>query len=65
MERFSETQYWFVVATVVLTPMIALWIIEVIGWILRRTLWRHPETAPWSASEPASEEPVGVPAPPL
>jgi hypothetical protein len=29
MEKFSETQYWLVVAAVVLTPMLAFWIIEV------------------------------------
>jgi hypothetical protein len=48
MERFSETQYCLVVAAVLLTPMLALWIIEVIGWFLRLTLWRHPETVPRS-----------------
>jgi hypothetical protein len=65
MERFSETQYWFVVAAVVLTPMLAFWIIEVIGWFLRRALWRHPGTEPQSGHEQAREEPAGVPAPPL
>jgi hypothetical protein len=65
MERFSETQYWFVVAAVVLTPMLTLWIIEVIGWFLRRAFWRHPETAPRSGPEPARGEPAGVAAPPL
>jgi hypothetical protein len=65
MERLSQAQYWFVVVAVVLTPMLAFWIIEVIGWFLRRALWRHPETAPRSGSEPARDEPAGVPAPPL
>jgi len=64
MERFSETQYWFVVAAVVLTPMLALWIIEVISWLLRRTLWSHPGTEPRSGSAPARTEPAGVTAPP-
>ena len=65
MERFSETQYCFIVASVVLTPMLAFWIIEVISWFLHRTLWCHPETAPRSGPEPARDEPAGVAAPPL
>jgi hypothetical protein len=65
MEKFSETQYWVAVAAVVLTPMLTFWIVDVIGWFLHRTLWRHPEMVPRSGPEPASEKPVGVPAPPL
>jgi hypothetical protein len=65
MEWFSDTQNWFVVAAVVLTPMLAFGIFDVISRFLRRTLWRHPETAPRSGPEPARAEPVGVPAPSL
>jgi len=63
MERLSETQYWFIVAVVVLTPMLTFWIIDVIGWFLRWTLWRHPEMASPSGAEPAATNPPGV-APP-
>jgi len=38
MERLSETQYWFVVAAGLLTPMLTFWIIDIVGWFLRRTL---------------------------
>jgi hypothetical protein len=57
MERLSKTQYWFVVAAVLLTPMLAFWIIDIVGWFLRRTLWRH-------GPKPACDEPAGVAAPP-
>jgi hypothetical protein len=46
MHSLSETQFWFVVAAVALTPMLTLWIADVIGWFLRRTLWRRPEVKP-------------------
>ena len=31
MERLSETQYWFVMAVVLLTPMLTFWIIDIVG----------------------------------
>ena len=65
MERLSQAQYWLAVAAVVLTPMLTFWIVDVIGWFLRRTLWRQPETAPRSGPEPARDEPAGVAAPPV
>jgi hypothetical protein len=40
MRSLSETQFWFVVAAVALTPMLTFWIAGVIGWFLRHTLWR-------------------------
>jgi len=51
MESLSETQFWFVAATVALTPMFTLWIADVIGWVLRRTLWRRPEVVPQPGRE--------------
>jgi hypothetical protein len=42
MRSLSETQFWFVVAAVALSPMLIFWIAGVIGWFLRHTLWRHP-----------------------
>ena len=60
MRSFSETQFWFVAAGVALTPMLALWIADGIGWFLRRTLWPCPEAERQSGREPASNEPTGV-----
>jgi hypothetical protein len=38
----GATQSWFIVKGVVaLSPMLTFWAAEVIGWILRRTLWRR------------------------
>jgi len=51
MESLSETQFWFVAAAVALTPMFTLWIADVIGWVLRRTLWRRPEVVPQPGRE--------------
>jgi hypothetical protein len=65
MERLSETQYWFVVAAGLLTPMLTFWIIDIIGWVLRRTLWRRSEMPPPSATKPACDEPASVAAPPV
>jgi len=59
MRSLSETQFWFVVAAVALTPMLIFWITDGIGWFLRRTLWPCPETEPQSGREPASNELVG------
>ena len=64
MERLSETQYWFVMAVVLLTPMLTFWIIDIVGWVLRRTLWRHPEMPPQLGPNPARDESAGVAAPP-
>jgi hypothetical protein len=58
MGSLSETQYWFVVVAVVLTPMLTFWIADVIGWFFRRTRWRHPEVEPPSEREPPSDEPA-------
>jgi len=63
MRSLSETQFWFVVAGVALTPMLTFWIADGIGWFLRRTLWRRPEVEPQSGREPAHDEPA-VEAPP-
>jgi hypothetical protein len=56
MRNLSETQFWFVVAAVALTPMLIFWIAGVIGWFLRHTLWRRPEVNPQSEREPACDE---------
>jgi len=64
MERLSETQYWFVVAAGLLTPMLTFWIIDIIDWVLRRTVWRRPEMPTQSGPKPACGEPTGVAAPP-
>jgi len=64
MERLSETQYWVVMAVVLLTPMLTFWIIDIVGWVLRRTLWRHPEMPPQLGPKPACDEPAGIAAPP-
>ena len=61
MERLSETQYWFVMAVVLLAPMLTFWIIDIVGWVLRRTLWRHPEKPPQLGPKPPCDEPAGVP----
>ena len=61
----GSTQSWFIVkATVALSPILAFCVADVIGWVLRRTLWRHPEMPPPSATEPACYEPDSVAAPP-
>jgi hypothetical protein len=64
MERLSEMQYWFVVAAGLLTPMLTFWIIDIIDWVLRRTVWRRPEMPIQSGPKPACGEPTGVAAPP-
>jgi len=60
MRSLSETQFWFVAASVALTPMFIFGIADGIGWFLRRTLWPCPETEPQSGREPASNEVAGV-----
>ena len=57
MRSLSETQFWFVVAAVALTPMLTLRVADGIGWFLRRTLWRCPEVEPQSGLETARDEP--------
>jgi hypothetical protein len=43
--------------------MLILWIADVIGWFLRRTLWRRPEGEPQPGREAAPKEAAGVAAP--
>jgi hypothetical protein len=57
MRSLSETQFWFVVAGVVLTPMLTFGIVDGIGWVLRRTLCQRPEIASQSGGEQARDEP--------
>jgi hypothetical protein len=57
MRSLSETQFWFVVAGVALTPMLTFAIADGIGWFLRRTFWQRPELASQSESEQARDEP--------
>jgi hypothetical protein len=39
------TQSWFIVkATVALSPALTFWAAGVIGWFLRLTLWRPPQS---------------------
>jgi len=43
----GSTQSWFVVkVAVALSPILTLWAAGVIGWFLRRTLWRRLGVAP-------------------
>jgi hypothetical protein len=65
MRSLSDTQFWFVVAAVALTPMLTFWIAGLIGWFLRHTLWRRSGVEPQSGREPPREEPVGLLIPPL
>jgi hypothetical protein len=61
----GATQSWFIVkVAVALSPSLIFWAAGVIGWLLRRTLWHQPETAPRSATKLACDEPTGVSAPP-
>jgi hypothetical protein len=57
MRSLSETQFWFVVAGVALTPMLTFSIADGIGWFLRRTLWQRPEIASQSEGKQARDEP--------
>ena len=57
MRSLSETQFWFVVAGVALTPMLTFGIADGIGWFLRRTLGRRPEVEPQSERETARDKP--------
>jgi hypothetical protein len=57
MSSLSETQFWFVVAGVALTPMLTFWIADGIGWFLRCTLRQRPEIASQSEGEQARDEP--------
>jgi hypothetical protein len=52
------SQSWFMVkAAVAVSPMLTFWIADIIGWLLRRTIWRRPEGKPQIGCEPAHEEP--------
>jgi hypothetical protein len=52
----GATQSWFVVkATVALSPMLTFWAADVIGWFLRRPLWRRSGVAPRSGGRPRDE----------
>jgi hypothetical protein len=58
-------QSWFIVKiAVALSPILTFGIADIIGWFLRRTLWRRPEVKPRPGGELAREEPAGVAAPP-
>jgi hypothetical protein len=57
MRSLSETQFWFVVAGVALTPMLTFGIADGIGWFLRRTLWQRSEIASQSEGQEAHDEP--------
>jgi hypothetical protein len=59
MERLSETQYWFVVVAGLLTPMLTFWIIDIVGWVLRRTLGVTRKChLRWDPSRPATNRPA-------
>jgi hypothetical protein len=52
----QETQSWFLAkAAVALSPMLSLWAAGVIGWVLRRTLWRRSGVGPQSGDHPRDE----------
>jgi hypothetical protein len=34
MHSLSETKFWLVAAAFALTPMLTLWIVDIIGWFL-------------------------------
>jgi hypothetical protein len=57
MRSLSETQFWFVVAGIALTPMLIFGIADGIGWFLRRALGQRPEIASQSEGEQARDEP--------
>ena len=57
MRSLSETQFWFVVAGVALTPMLTFGIADGIGWFLRRALWQRSEIASQSEGQQARDEP--------
>jgi hypothetical protein len=57
MRSLSETQFWFVVAGIALTPMLIFGIADGIGWFLHRALGQRPEIASQSEGEQARDEP--------
>jgi hypothetical protein len=57
MRSLSETQFWFVVVAIALTPMLIFGIADGIGWFLGRTLGQRPEIASRSEGEQARDEP--------
>jgi hypothetical protein len=44
---------------VALSPILVFGIADIIGWLLRRTIWRHPEVEPRPGGKLAREEPAG------
>jgi hypothetical protein len=54
MRNLSETQFWFFVAGVALSPMLTFGIADGIRWLLRRLLWHRSELASQSEGELAS-----------
>ena len=57
----EATQSWFVAkAAVALSPILILLTADVIGRLVRRTLWRCTWVAPRSGRETARHEPAGV-----
>ena len=52
----GPTQSWFYVkAAVALSPILTFWAAAVIGWFLRRTLWRRSEVGLQSAGRQRDE----------
>ena len=61
----EPTRSWFAVkAAIALSPIFTFLIADVMGWLLRRTLWRRLEVALQVEGEPERHEPSGVAAPP-
>ena len=52
----EATESWFVAKVIVaLSPVLTLWAAGVIGWVLRRTLWRRSGVGPQSGGHPRDE----------
>ena len=52
----ESAQLWFAVKIIVaLSPILIFWAAGVIGWFLRRTLWRHSGVAPQPGGHPRDE----------
>jgi hypothetical protein len=52
----GPAQSWFVVkVAVALSPILILWAAGVIGWFLRRPLWRRSGVGPQSGGHPLDE----------
>jgi hypothetical protein len=53
----EATESWFVAKVIVaLSPVLTLWAAGVIGWVLRRTLWRRSGVGPQSGGHPLDDE---------